>query len=222
MKKINLYEEIIAVDNKELSNALSSNKEFGITVDAKVVYAPFESTDIFIFKGTITPSSSTSVSVPKELQKQELLGKNYQVVEDGDRVLIKAAAAWQDIIAYNVENCHYDDTTGDGVDVFKDNELEDMGWMITDFDVSYRELVEFFEEKADVTLLCIERDEPYQFSGLGYFNDLTQARKLLFDLCKKTIEDKLANDPEYAEDWLDEDQEEAIEFFLGKTITKAE
>lgn len=216
MKKINLYDEIIVTSNDELTKALSSNKEFAITVKGEIKYAPFDSTDIFIYKGIIKPQAKSMLNVPKILSKQELLGKNYKVVGDGDRVLIKAVNAWQDIISYNVNNCHYDDTTGDGVDTFKDEELEDMGWMITDFDVSYREIVEFFEEKADVTLLCIETGEPYQFSGMGYFNDIEQARKLFFDFCHDVIKDKIENDPDYAEGWLDEDQEEAVKFFKVK------
>lgn len=216
MKKINLYDEIIAVSNKELSLALSSNREFGITVKAEIKYAPFDKKDIFIYQGKVSPPANVGLSIPKTHQKQELLGKNYQVVEDGERVLIKAGGAWQEIIGYNVKNCHYDDTTGDGVDTFHDKELEDMGWMVTDFNVSYREIVEFFEEKADVTLLCIEQIEPYQFSGLGYLNNVEEARKLLFDFCQSKIKDKLANDSEYKEDWLDDDQREAIEFFKAR------
>ncbi len=216
MKKINLITEIIVVSNTELTQALSSNKEFAITVKGEIKYAPFETTDMFIYKGRITPETTTGLSIPKPLLKQELLGKDYQVVEDGERILIKAASAWQDIISYNTANCHYDDTTGDGIDVFKDQEMEDMGWKITDFDVSYRTLVEMLEDRADVTLLCYEQEEPYQFSGLGYFDDITQAREILFKYCQEVIKDKLANDSDYSEDMLDEDQEEAIEFFKIK------
>ncbi len=212
-KKFNIITEIIITDNEELSQALSSNKEFAITTEGKIVYAPFNSSDIFIYKGKITPTPEAGQNIPKPLLKQELLGRYYQVVEDGDRILIKAAGAWQDIIAYNTENCSYDDTTGDGVDVFKDQELEDMGWKITDFDVKYRTLVEMFEEKADITLLCYEQEEPYQFSGLGYFNDIKQAREILFDYCQKTIKDKIANDSDYDKESLDDDQIEAAEFF---------
>lgn len=216
MTTINVNKEIIVVSDTELSQALNSNKEFGITVKGEIKYSPFEATDMFIYQGKITPEANTGISIPKPLLKQELLGKNYQVVEDGERILIKAGSAWQDIISYNVANCHYDDTTGDGVDVFKDQALEDMGWMITDFDVTYRTLVEMFEDKTDVTLLCYEQEEPYQFSGLGYFNDLTHARETLFDYCQNVIKEKLANDSDYRDEMIDDDQEEAMEFFKLK------
>ncbi len=213
MKKINLFNEVIVTSNDELSQALSSNKEFGITIKGEIKYAPFERSDIFIYQGKITPQAPSALSIPKPMSKQDLLGKEYQVLEDDDRVLIKAGGAWQDIINYNVRNCHYDDTSGDGVAEFGDEEIEDMGWMITDFDVSYRELVEMLEEKADITLICIEKEDPYQFSGMGYFNDVEGTRKVLFDFCQNHIKDKIANDEDYALAGLDDDQLEAAEFF---------
>jgi len=216
MKKINLITEIITVNSAELDKALNSGQEFAITVKGEVTYAPFNTSDMFIYKGLITQEVLQDLNVPANLLKQELLGKYYQVVEDGERTLIKAGAAWQDIIGFNTANCHYDDTTGDGIDVFKDQEMEDMGWKITDFDVNYRTLVEMLEVDADVTLLCYEQEEPYQFSGLGYFDDIKQAREVLFNYCRKTIRDKLATDSDYSTDMLDDDQEEAMEFFKVK------
>ncbi|MBE0498302.1 MAG: hypothetical protein IBX43_03570 [Campylobacterales bacterium] len=214
MKKINLFNEIIITSNTELSQALSSNKTFGITLKGEIKYAPFEPSDIFIYQGKVAPQSASALSLPKSQSKQELLGKNYQVLEDDDRVLIKAGGAWQDIINYNVRNCHYDDTTGDGVAQFGDEELEEMGWKVTDFDVSYRVLVEHLEEKADVTLVCIESLEPsYQFSGMGYFNDMALARKVMFEYCQETIKEKISNNPDYAKETLDDEQLETAEFF---------
>lgn len=214
MKKINLFNEIIIASNTELSKALSSNKMFGITLKGEIKYAPFEPSDIFIYQGKVTPQPASSLALPKVQSKQELLGKNYQVLEDDDRVLIKAGGAWQEIINYNVRNCFYDDTTGDGVAQFGDEEIEEMGWKVTDFDVSYREIVEHLEEKADITLVCIESLEPsYQFSGMGYLNDLELAKKVMFEYCQQNIKEKIFNDPDYAKEMLDDDQLETAEFF---------
>lgn len=141
------------------------------------------------------------------------MGSNYQTVEDDDRILIKAENAWQDIINYNVRNCHYNDTSGDGVAQFGDTEIEDMGWKVTDFDISYRELVEVLESKADITLVCIEHEEPYQCSGMGYLNDIEGTRKIFFDFCQDLIIEKISNNKGYALDELDDDQREAAEFF---------
>ena len=216
LNKINLYEEIIEVPEQELSKALSSNKDFGITIKGELRYAPFDPFDIFIYQRSNPPSASTALSISKPENRQELLGKNYQIVEKNDKVLIKAAKAWEDIINYNISNCHFDDTSGNGIDTFGDQKIEDMAWMIIEFDITYTEILKFLQENTDITLLCIERNEPYQFSAMGYFDDLTQAQKLFYGFCQKTVKNKLANDPDFTYDYLDSDQQESVEFFKAK------
>jgi hypothetical protein len=207
MNKINLLNELIIVSNSKLAQALSSNKEFGITIKGEIRHAPFDPADIFIYQGRTTLPTQAALSI------QKLLGSDYEVHEEDDRTLIKAGNAWQDIINYNIGNCHYDNTTAEGVTQFADEEIEDMGWMIIDFDVSYPELLETLEEKADITLVCVEREDPHQFSGMGYFDDLESTRKMLFDFCQSVIKEKISDDADYALELLDEDQCEAVEFF---------
>jgi hypothetical protein len=144
----------------------------------------------------------------------DVLGKNYQVVEDDDRVLIKAFSNWQELIKVNIPRASYDDTTGDGVSEFANPELEDIGWNATEFNITYRTLVEVLEEKCDGTLLCIEQEEPsYQFSGLGFLDNDTQAKEVLFEYCQNQIKKLMSEDPLYARDNLSDDEEEAAEFF---------
>jgi len=83
MKKINLINEIIIVSNTELSQALSSNKEFGITILGEIKHPPFERSHIFIYQSKDT--APTALNIPKHKSKQELLGANYQIVEDDER-----------------------------------------------------------------------------------------------------------------------------------------
>jgi hypothetical protein len=213
MKKINLFNETILTSNSALTQALRANKEFGITITGEIHYAPFDPADIFIYQHQLPPSAPTALSMPESKRSHELLGPNYNVIEDGERILIKAANAWQDIIEYNLHTSHYNDISGEGVTEFSDEEIEDMGWMIIDFDVSYAELLEMLEAKADITLVCMESEEPYQSSKLGYFNNIEETRKVLFDFCQNIIKEKIANDPDYALELLDEDQREAVEFF---------
>jgi len=216
MRKINLLNEIISVSDQELSQAFTSNKKFGITVNGEIKYAPFKPIDIFIYQSKVRLEAPTVLSVPQLKRKQELLGSNYQVLEEGERILINAGNAWQDIINYNIPNCHYDNTSGEGANEFADKEIEDMGWMLVDFDINYREIVEFLEENTDITLICIEHEEPYLSSSMGYFNNIEETQKIFYDFCQNVIKDKLANDPDYTFDYLDEDQREAVEFFKAK------
>ncbi|MEA2110533.1 MAG: hypothetical protein U9P71_00645 [Campylobacterota bacterium] len=212
MKKFNLFNEIIILQRTELLNAINSNKEFAITYDGNIIYENLDS-NALIYRGTITQHSSAALTPQKSLSFSELLGNNYRVVEDEERILIKAAAAWQDIIGLNIKHCDYDDTTADGIAEFLDTELEDIGWQATEFNIKYRELVDVIEKECDGLLLCIEQEEPYQFSGMGFIFDHKTARKRLFEFCKSIAIDKIKNDPDFKKEHLSDDEEEAATFF---------
>ena len=212
MKKFNLFNEIIIVDKQSLLQAINKADIFAINIEGKILYEPFSKNEILIYKGSYihkqTPLSNTST-----ISLSTVLGKNYQIVEDGDRILVKAFSNWQEIININTVNASYDDTTADGVAEFSCKDLEDIGWQVTEFNLRYRTLVEVLEEKCDGILLCIEQEEPYQFSGLGFLSDNDQAKKILFTYCQNHIKDKLENDEDFNKDELDDDQLEALEFF---------
>jgi len=200
MKKFNLFKEIIVTDKKLLDKAKNSDKIFGININGDIVYEPFNDNEILIFK-----SSANSTN--------DIFGKNYQVLEDGDRVLIKAFSNWQELIGLNTPRASYDDTTADGVGEFADKNLEEIGWHVAEFNVDYRTLVEVLEEKCEGIILCIEQEEPYQFSGLGFLSNNAHAKEVLFDFCKNKAKELIENDPDFALDKLTDDEEEAAEFF---------
>lgn len=203
MKKFNLFNEIIVVNKSSLITAINSNKIFAINIEGEILYEPFIKTEILIYKN--------KAKIVEDFTK--VLGNNYQLIEDRERVLIKAFSNWQEIINININNSSYDDTTADGVAEFSSKELEDIGWQVTDFNMRYRELVELLEKKCDGTLICIEQEEPYQFSGLGFISDNNQAKEIMFNYCKTYVEEKLKNDEDFKIDELDDDQIEAVEFF---------
>ncbi|MEA3373165.1 MAG: hypothetical protein U9Q62_05675 [Campylobacterota bacterium] len=215
MKKCNLLNEIIIVDRPALMQAINSAKTFGITHEGRVLHAPFESREIYIYQGMTTPPApGIGLAPQKQRSLSELLGVSYQVVEDGDRVLIKTGSAWQEIIKLNLAHCDYDDSTGDGIDKFTDNELEEIGWQATEFDVMYRDIVDVIEAKCEGTLLCVESEgENYQFSGLGYINDMACARQVAFEYCQALVKKALETDEHFAPDNLTDDEEEAAKFF---------
>jgi len=203
MKKFNLFKEIIIVNKKSLQEAINSGKKFGIRIDAEICHEPFGPQDILIYAGTVETNTPLEAA----------LGKNYQVVVDNERVLIKASANWQEIIGFNKLRATYDDTTADGVDEFSTKEMEEIGWHATEFNIKYRTLVEVIEEKCDGTLICIEQVEPYQFSGLGFVDNLTHAKNVMFDYCQKEIKRVIAEDEDFARENLSDDELEAAEFF---------
>jgi len=216
MKKFNLLKEIIVVLRTDLLKAINTNKEFAINYKGEVVMPPYAEKEIFIFKGKAEAPKASALSVPKPQTIAQILGNNYKVVEDEGRVLIKAAGNWQELIGINTPNSDFDDTTADGVAEFADKEMEQIGWYGDEFNIDYREMVEELEDKAEGVTLCIEQEEPYQFSGLGVIFDTEGARKILFDFCQTKAKEKIENDPDFAIDNLTDDEEEAAEFFKLK------
>lgn len=203
MKKFNLFKEIITADKNSLQEAINSGKHFGIRIDGAISYEPFTVEDILIYSGI--PNA--------DLPLNTIFGKNYQVVEDNNRVLIKAFGAWQEIIGFNNKRATYDDTTADGVDEFSTKEMEEIGWHAAEFNITYRTLVEILEKECAGTLICIEQEEPYQFSGLGFVENLNEARETLFNYCQKEVKRLIAEDEDFIQENLSDDEEEAAEFF---------
>ena len=213
MKKFNVLKEIIVVLRSDLLKAINSNQGFAINYKGEVVTPPYAEKEIFIFKGKAEMSKVSALSIAKPQTIAQILGTNYKVVEDEGRVLIKASGNWQELININMPNCDYDDTTADGVAEFSDKEMENIGWHGDEFNIDYREMVEELESKAEGVVLCVEQEEPYQFSGMGIISDTAQAKELLYTFCQTKAKEKIANDPEFAIDNLTDDEEEAAAFF---------
>ncbi|MBE0515016.1 hypothetical protein [Sulfurimonas sp.] len=203
MKKFNLFKEIITVDKNSLQEAIDAKKTFGIDINGRVCNEPFTTDDILIYIGT--PNANVALS--------EALGSKYQVVEDENRVLIKAFSNWQEIIGFNTIRATYDDTTADGVDEFSTKEMEDIGWHAAEFNINYRTLVELLENECEGTLICIEQEDPYQFSGLGFVSNLDNARDTLFNYCQTEVKRLITEDEDFAKESLNDDELEAAEFF---------
>ncbi len=212
MKKFNLFNEIIVVERSALLNAINSAKEFAITYEGKIIESDFESYPL-IYRGSIAPASTSALAPQQSHSLTNMLSQNYKIIEDDARVLIKAAAAWKEILNLNIRHCDYDDSSGDGISIFADKELEDMGWHATEFNIEYRDMVSVIESSCEGVLLCIEQDDPYQFSGLGFIFDKICARRHVREFCKKRIQEKLDNDPLFSEEKLSDDEREAVAFF---------
>jgi len=213
MKKFNLFNEIITVNKSKLLEAINSQNTFGINITGNICYEPFTDNEILIYEGQHTPARTSALTPPINVTLESILGKNYQVVEDDERVLIKAFSNWQEIISWNTPRASYDDTTADGVAEFSHKEIEDIGWHATEFDITYRELVEVLEGKCEGTMICIEQEEPYQFSGLGFLSDNNHAKDILYTYCQTKVKDMLKNDPHYEAGNLTDDEAFAASYF---------
>lgn len=214
MRKFNLVNEIISVEKNALMAAVNGGRPFGITIGGEIHHPPYHPKSCYVYQGSVTAAAPLALTPAKPKTLPELMGTTMQIVEDGERILIKAAREWQRIMGYNLPNADYDDTTGDGIAEFSDKELEDIGWHATEFDITYRELVEQIETTCDGTLLCIETEgEHYQFSGMGFISDMPCARKRCLEYCVERIAKLLKEDESYRNGDLSDDEEEALAFF---------
>ena len=209
MKVFNLIEEIIVLDKETFLETLNSNKEFGINIASEIVYAPFQKHDILIYK---TPPQSAMIA-GQMLTVEDALKNKFQWLIDDDRILIKAAPNWNEIITLNKIRASYDDTTGYGVASFMDMGLQEMGWHATEFNIDYRDIVTFLEEHCEGTILCIATKEPFMFHGLGFFADNQQAKKIMYEYCQTAIKKLLEEGTEFNIDTINSDHADAAEYF---------
>ncbi|SFV58395.1 hypothetical protein MNB_SM-7-1338 [hydrothermal vent metagenome] len=212
MKKFNLLKEIIIVDQKDLLKAINSQQEFGITLNGDITFKPDK--HILIYKGKYVPKTAPLSPPTQSTIVQDLLGDDYKTAQSEGKIGIKAAKAFRKIAKINYEKALYDDTSADGVFEFADKKLEEIGWYADEFGITYRELIELLEEKAKGVLLCIEQEKPsYQFSGLGFVDNIDEAYELLYSFAQKRIKEKIENDPLFSKEKLTKDEKEAANYF---------
>ncbi len=214
MKKFNLFKEIITAKKPEVIQAINSGKTFAINYKGEIKNPPYADKEILIFEGKHTSKPVSALIPPTPIKIADVFGKNYQIVEDDERVLIKAFSNWQELIGLNTPRSSYDDTTADGVAEFSNKELENIGWLATEFNINYRNIVEELEAKCEGITLCIEQEEPqYQFSGLGFIFDDEEAQKVIFEFAKKHVAHMIETHEDFKKDLLTDDEKEAAQFF---------
>jgi hypothetical protein len=213
MKKINLLKDKISVNSNNFLQAINQNEKFGITIDGQIHYEPFKE-EIYIFQGKKKKPSSL-LQATKPILIDEILGGKYKVLIAGDQTLVYAGGEWDKITKLNKKICDYEDGSSDGIEVFDDSKLEEIGWNGADFDISYRDLVEVIEPEGTVDgyLVCIENLEPYNFIGFAKITDIKKARKLIFEQAKKLISLKIQKHPHFTKELLDEDLLKTVSYF---------
>ena len=99
----------------------------------------------------------------------------------------------------------YHDHPNDGIDLFRDAILEDIGWYATTFDfITYRDIADFIEQNCDGTLTY--NDHPMGFNGFVEVDDIEDVREKVKLFVIEKIKDNKLDD-------YDDDQLEALEFF---------
>ena len=201
MKKFNLLQEIVVVEKEKLIQAIDSKKNFAITINGEITYDQEGKILLFALKNKTVSSI------------EELFGNEYKTAQSQTQVAIKGSMAFKEIVQLNYLLATYDDSTNDGISEFDDTKLEEIGWWADEFDIDYRELVDVLESKAEGVVLCVEQEEPYHFSGLGFVSDTQGGYSILFEYVQNKISDKLQNNPEYAKNNLTKEQLQALKYF---------
>ncbi len=99
----------------------------------------------------------------------------------------------------------YQDHPNDGIDLFCDSQLEDMGWNSSTFDfITYRDIASFIEENCEGTITF--NDHPMGFNGFVEVDNIEDVRSQVKGFIVSQIKANKLDD-------YDDDQLEALEFF---------
>ena len=123
------------------------------------------------------------------------------------KVEIEKPQEYLDLIAANKDKYLYNDHPSDGIDLFSDDIIEQIGWHACTFDfLQYRILAQFMEENCEGTLTF--NDHPMGFNAYAIIDNPKKAAKQLKEFCIEQIKKENVSINE-----CDEDQIEAIKFF---------
>jgi len=212
MKVYNLLNYQVEVDKNAFLNAINVQKPIAITLEGNIVEGEQNilPAQPYIFVGK--PKSLVGSALVKPTPLAKILGDNYEVKDNGDKISIYAGRAWQEVLKANEPFYLYQDTTSDGITEFSDNELDDLIWYSCEFSINYREVAEFLEQNIEGTVICVENENPYHFNGCAYAENIEEARKKAFEFIKETLKKHIDN-KEIDLDNLEDDEEEALKFF---------
>lgn len=121
------------------------------------------------------------------------------------RVEIPKPQEYLDLVKLKKDDYLYHDHPNDGIDLFTDEKLEQIGWFAISFDfISYRDIASFIEENCEGTLTY--NDHPLGFNGFVEVDNIEDVRQKVTNFVIDTIKKNQLDE-------YDEDQLEALEFF---------
>lgn len=206
MREINIKDLSIEIDLTKILNAVSQKRTIEIDIDGEI----FLDGDTNLKKPVIFKLENQE-NISNILNIESLVNnifKNYNVSVKENYCLLKPLKAWQEIIFLNQSRMLYFDHQTDGVELFEDKELEDIGWNAVACDISYREISDFIESNCEGILVYY--DNQVQFNGFVIVDDFLKTKVLVKDFIIKTIKEKIENN---LIDIKDDDVIEALEFF---------
>lgn len=206
MKSINIKDIELKIRLPIVLNAIVSNSYFEIDINGEIyIDQKAPETLPIVFKCESFDNRS-AVMDANTIAKE--LFKNYKPIINGAICTIKPLASWQDVIEMNRDKMVYFDHQSDGVELFEDKELENMGWEATALDINYREISEHIESSCEGFLLFY--DNEIQFNGFVIAQDISRLRESVRAFIVKRIESSIEKGDL---DYDDLDTKDALEFF---------
>lgn len=206
MKKISIKDLTIEIDNLKILNALKSNQKVEIDIEGNIyIDENIPSTKIRVFKSKNDEKFLHIIDIDTLLKN---IFKNYKVSVSQNKSTLVLLNAWQEIIFLNQDRMLYFDHQTDGVELFEDKKLEEIGWNASACDISYREISEYIEANCKATLVYY--DNQIQFNGFVLVEDINDVRTKVTDFVKSKIEKKIQ---EEHLDLEDDDVIESLAFF---------
>ncbi|MBL6970245.1 MAG: hypothetical protein ISR68_02475 [Campylobacterales bacterium] len=122
-----------------------------------------------------------------------------------EKIEIEKPDAFLKLVESKKNEYLYHDHPSDGLDLFTDETMEDYGWHAISFDfITYRTIAQFIEDNCDGQFYF--NDHPMGYNAFAIVDDIEKTREQV----KSYIVDQIKANPI---DDLDDDQEEALEFF---------
>lgn len=206
MKQFNIKDLELEIDMNKILTALQANKKVQIDVYGNVyIDEDINITIPVIYKSNENEKLSSIVSIDGLANN---IFKDYKYIMKGIILKLLPLSAWQKIIKLNQNAMLYFDHQTDGVEIFEDKELEDMGWNSIPCDINYREISDFIEANCKGTLVYY--DNGIQFNGFVIIEDINEVRLKVKDYLIKTIKQKIEED---LIDIEEDDVIESLEFF---------
>ncbi|MFA7084625.1 MAG: hypothetical protein WC141_08835 [Arcobacteraceae bacterium] len=223
MKEINIKDLKINVEISSVLEYINSKKAFEMDFYGKI-YAlnEAEKTTPLVFKTNDNTFSNeilneTIVNSSNENQIQTILenifGKEYKIKTTASHFEIRPVGAWLEIIGLNQGRMTYFDHQTDGVEIFEEKELEDIGWQAVSLNIKYRDICMHLEKECEGFLIYY--DNGMHFNGFVIVKSIEEAKGKMHQLVHAHIEEKI-KDEELILDELEDDEKQALAFFKYK------